>query len=72
MEISIKTLVEGIGGELGHATTSFMVFVAMGEKGPESLPPMKGGDPEADKRRAMRREVLKRIKDLLGIVTAER
>ncbi len=66
MEISIKTIVERVNGTLGHSTTSYMVFVGMGKEGPERLPPMEGGDPEADVRRAIRREVLNRLKSILG------
>lgn len=61
MEVSVKTIVEKPEG-MRHATTSYMVFVAMGDEGPRKIPPMEGGDPEADRRRKERFEVLERIK----------
>ncbi len=65
MEISVKTIVESIDGSLGHSTTSYMVFVAMGEKGPERIPPIDGGDPEADRRKELRKEIVRKIRALL-------
>ncbi len=65
MEISVKTLVEKPDG-LRHATTSFMVFVAMGEGGPRKIPPMEDADPEADRRREERFKILQRIKELMS------
>ncbi len=61
MEISIKTLVENPSG-VRHTTTSYMVFVSMGERGPRRLPPMEGGDPLADRRREERMKILRRIR----------
>lgn len=61
MEISVKTIVEKPEG-MRHATTSYMVFVAMGEEGPRRIPPMEGGDPNADRRREERFKILERIK----------
>ena len=65
MEISVKTLVEKPEGRR-HATTSYMVFVAMGEEGPRKLPPMEGGDPEADRRREERFKILQRIRRIMA------
>ncbi len=62
MEISIKTLVENPSG-VRHTTTSYMVFVGMGDKGPRNLPPMEDGDPLADRRRKERMRILRRIKE---------
>ena len=65
MEISVKTLVEKPEG-MRHATTSYMVFVAMGEEGPRRIPPMEGGDPEADRRREERFRILQRIRRMMS------